>query len=79
VFYIHPWELDPAQPRLRLGTRLSRFRHYVNLKTTERKLERLLERLRFGPVTQVVGRASSPPRLALSPVGLTPLSSQTAL
>jgi polysaccharide deacetylase family protein (PEP-CTERM system associated) len=42
VFYLHPWEIDPDQPRqaaLRLKTR---FRHYVNLGRMERKLGRAL-------------------------------------
>jgi len=43
VFYIHPWELDPEQPRLKVSTRAMRFCHYVNLSTTERKLKRLLQ------------------------------------
>ena len=54
AFYVHPWEVDPQQPRIRGGSRLSRFRHYVNLHTTHRKLERLLTEFRFGTVTQVV-------------------------
>ena len=42
VFYFHPWEIDPAQPRL-AGIRLkTRFRHYVNLDRMEDKLRRLL-------------------------------------
>lgn len=54
IFYIHPWELDPDQPRVRAGTRLSRLRHRVNLASTERKLDRLLTGFRFGTVSQVV-------------------------
>lgn len=42
VFYTHPWEYDPAQPRLDVRNRLSRFRHYVNLARTAGRLERLL-------------------------------------
>ena len=41
VFYAHPWEIDPGQPRLAVRG-LARFRHYVNLSRTEGKLERLL-------------------------------------
>ena len=41
IIYLHPWELDPAQPRFPIPP-LQRFRHYVNLSTTERKLGRLL-------------------------------------
>lgn len=56
VFYIHPWELDPDQPRLPAGTLSSRARHYLNLSTTEQKLEILLTRFRFGPVEDVVAQ-----------------------
>jgi polysaccharide deacetylase family protein (PEP-CTERM system associated) len=52
VFYIHPWELDPAQPRLP-GSRLSRARHYRNLDQTEERLKRLVRDFRFGPIEQV--------------------------
>jgi polysaccharide deacetylase family protein (PEP-CTERM system associated) len=42
VFYIHPWELDPGQPRI-AGTSLkTRFRHYLNLERTESRLRSLL-------------------------------------
>ena len=54
AFYVHPWEVDPQQPRIRGGSRLSRFRHYVNLHTTHRKLDRLLSEFRFGTISQVV-------------------------
>jgi len=46
LFYIHPWELDPAQPRFKIAP-LSHFRHYFNLSETEKKLQRLLEDTRF--------------------------------
>jgi len=49
VFYLHPWELDPGQPRMRIR-RDYRFRHYVNLAKTARRLERLLKDFRFGPL-----------------------------
>ncbi len=54
VFYIHPWELDPEQPRIRAGSRLSRFRHYVNLAGTENKLDILLRTFRFGRLCDVL-------------------------
>ena len=47
IFYIHPWELDPGQPRLSAGF-LSRFRHYRHLDQTEERLNRLLSDFRFG-------------------------------
>lgn len=54
MFYVHPWEIDPQQPRSQAGSRLSRMRHYVNLATTERKLERLLHDFRFGRTCDVL-------------------------
>jgi hypothetical protein len=53
VFYLHPWEIDPDQPRLPAG-RLGRFRHYRNLSETEGRLRRLLSEFRFGRVDAVV-------------------------
>lgn len=49
IFYIHPWELDPDQPRLAAGA-LSRFRHYRNLERAEARLRRLLSDFAFGPI-----------------------------
>ena len=46
VLYLHPWELDPGQPRLKLAAK-DRFIMYVNLKKTEDKLQRLLDDHRF--------------------------------
>jgi polysaccharide deacetylase family protein (PEP-CTERM system associated) len=54
VFYVHPWELDPEQPRLRLGSRLSRVRHYLNLASTAGKLDALLRHFRFGPMSAAI-------------------------
>ena len=51
--YLHPWECDPEQPRQELGG-LRGFRHYVNLDRTLPKLERLLERHRFGGLQQAL-------------------------
>ncbi|MCE9552262.1 MAG: DUF3473 domain-containing protein [Planctomycetes bacterium] len=58
VFYIHPWEIDPGQPRLSVGSRLSRFRHYVNLSRTYSKLDMLLSRFRFGSLGDVIATQS---------------------
>jgi len=57
MFYIHPWELDPDQPRLAASLK-SRFRHYQNLRTTAAKLERLLASFRFGTLTGSLGELS---------------------
>jgi polysaccharide deacetylase family protein (PEP-CTERM system associated) len=56
VFYLHPWEIDPGQPRLRAGW-VSRFRHYRNLHRTEERLRRLLQDFRFGPMSHILGRS----------------------
>jgi len=59
VFYLHPWEVDPGQPRL-TAPWLSRFRHYRNLHLTERRLRRLLTDFRFDTIVASV----LPPSLA---------------
>lgn len=41
-FYLHPWEIDPGQPRIKDAPLKSRFRHYVGLSRCESKLKRLL-------------------------------------
>lgn len=58
VFYIHPWEIDPDQPRLG-GSALSRFRHYRNLDRTEQRLQALLQEFRWGRVADVLGPQSA--------------------
>lgn len=54
VFYMHPWEIDTGQPRLKLPLRLS-LTHYTNLKTTERKLEKLFDDFSFSTMADVFG------------------------
>jgi polysaccharide deacetylase family protein (PEP-CTERM system associated) len=53
LFYIHPWEIDPGQPRVPGMALKSRFRHYVNLRRTEPRLERLLADFRWDRVDRV--------------------------
>ncbi len=53
MFYIHPWEVDPDQPRMP-GSWKSRFRHYQNLATTELKLDWLLPKFTFGTMGQAL-------------------------
>ena len=50
IFYLHPWEIDPEQPRFKEASRLSRFRHYNNLDTTQTKLEQLIKDFEFIPL-----------------------------
>ncbi len=49
TFYIHPWELDPEQPRLHVSW-LTRMRHYAGLDRTAQRLERLLTEFEFQPI-----------------------------
>jgi polysaccharide deacetylase family protein (PEP-CTERM system associated) len=53
IFYLHPWEIDPEQPRIPAG-RLSSFRHYRNLAETESRLRRLLGEFPFGRISDVL-------------------------
>lgn len=53
VFYLHPWEIDPDQPRLP-ASRLAQFRHYRNLHRTEARLRALLNDFRFGSVRELI-------------------------
>ena len=55
VFYLHPWEIDPDQPRLAAG-RLGRFRHYRHLEDTENRLRQLLTDFRFDSIESMVSR-----------------------
>jgi polysaccharide deacetylase family protein (PEP-CTERM system associated) len=53
VVYLHPWEFDPDQPRVRSAPLRSKFRHYINLHRTEQRLRGLLRQFSFGPVDVV--------------------------
>jgi polysaccharide deacetylase family protein (PEP-CTERM system associated) len=53
IFYLHPWEVDPQQPRLQASA-LSRFRHYRNLHKTEPRLRALCREFRFTTVRDVL-------------------------
>jgi hypothetical protein len=59
VLYLHPWEIDPEQPRLR-GPLKSRFRHYTNLHRTEDRLRTLLQQYRFAPFRERLAGARHP-------------------
>ena len=50
VFYIHPWEIDPEQPRLPVS-RMTRWRHYHGLDQTATRLDQLMSDFRFDTVT----------------------------
>ncbi len=53
IVYIHPWEVDPDQPRVRVGL-ATRLRHYVNLRRTEPRLRRLVRDFSFAPLADVL-------------------------
>ena len=53
MFYLHPWEIDAAQPRVAGLSARTRFRHYLNLHKTVPRLERLLRDFEWGRVTDV--------------------------
>ncbi len=53
VFYLHPWEVDPAQPRVHLSFSKS-FRHYMNLDKTLVRLDHLLNDFEFEPIREVL-------------------------
>ncbi|MFN5510143.1 MAG: XrtA system polysaccharide deacetylase [Burkholderiales bacterium] len=53
VFYCHPWEIDPGQPRVHGASLKSRFRHYVNQDRMLAKIDRMLSDFSWGPMRQV--------------------------
>ena len=53
VFYFHPWEVDPGQPRLRAAPRLSRFRHTVNLAAMARRVDHLVRDFQWDRMDRV--------------------------
>lgn len=54
VFYFHPWEIDPAQPRMANLTWRTRFRHYTNLRKMANKLHRLLTDFAWDRLDRVI-------------------------
>jgi polysaccharide deacetylase family protein (PEP-CTERM system associated) len=52
VVYLHPWEFDPEQPRIKGAGFGNTFRHYHNLGKTADKLDKLLDSFQFGPFIQ---------------------------
>ena len=53
IFYFHPWELDPEQPRVNGASAKARFRHYVNLHRVEARLRQLLGDFKWDRVDRV--------------------------
>jgi polysaccharide deacetylase family protein (PEP-CTERM system associated) len=63
MFYMHPWELDPEQPRPPMAWR-HRFRHYVGLEKEVAKLSALFDRFQFGTAFEVLQSQGQPVRRA---------------
>ncbi len=55
IFYMHPWEIDEGQPRIK-SSRLSEFRHYNNIDKFETRLKQLIKDFRFTTVSDVLQR-----------------------
>jgi polysaccharide deacetylase family protein (PEP-CTERM system associated) len=53
IFYVHPWEFDPEQPRINTLSFRSKFRHYVNLDKTEDRFRRLLKDFNLSSVRDI--------------------------
>ena len=83
IFYFHPWEIDPQQPRIDGIGHKTRFRHYVNLEKVETRLNRLLTDFRWTRMDRIfldVGPdfASTAPALVSAAHGNPPVPSATA-
>lgn len=59
IFYLHPWEIDPGQPRATGGSFKARFRHYLNLSRTEARLAALLGDFRWNRMDRIFLDAGS--------------------
>jgi polysaccharide deacetylase family protein (PEP-CTERM system associated) len=59
VFYCHPWEIDPGQPKMHHASTKSRFRHYVNQGRMLGKIDRLLGDFAWGTVAEVIATPAS--------------------
>jgi polysaccharide deacetylase family protein (PEP-CTERM system associated) len=60
IFYFHPWEIDPEQPRPAGLDPKTRFRHYLNLHRTYRRLEQLLQDFQWGRMDEIFLSNSAP-------------------
>ncbi len=58
VVYLHPWELDPGQPRMQ-GPMISKFRHYLNIGKTKERLTALIRDFDFGPLRTAIPAMAS--------------------
>ena len=59
IFYFHPWEVDPGQPRVRAAPIKSKLRHYARLGAMAGKLEKLIARHRWGRMDSIAAREAA--------------------
>jgi polysaccharide deacetylase family protein (PEP-CTERM system associated) len=64
IFYFHPWEVDPGQPRQRGISLKTRFRHYVNLSSMERRIRALFTDFQWDRVDRVFLKSADEPARA---------------
>lgn len=63
IFYVHPWEFDPGQPKINGAPLKARFRHYLNLEKVENRFRSLLQDFQFAAVTDVIHQGEKAGRL----------------
>lgn len=61
IFYFHPWEIDPGQPRVADAPLRSKLRHYTGLGRMEARLERLCGAFQWGRIDQLLGLPDAAP------------------
>ncbi|MGC3984908.1 MAG: DUF3473 domain-containing protein [Pseudorhodoferax sp.] len=61
IFYFHPWEIDPEQPRVAGIDAKARFRHYVNIDRMEARLDRLMGDFKWGRMDEIFLRPAATP------------------
>ncbi len=71
IFYLHPWEIDPDQPRVEGASLFSRFRHYTNLKACEPRLIKLIQDFNFGTVSDALAGVNADQQLQISDLMVT--------
>jgi polysaccharide deacetylase family protein (PEP-CTERM system associated) len=76
LFYVHPWEIDPHQPRMPAPF-TTRLRHYSGLKHTFRRLSTLLQEFQFAPVANVLNLAPTHDSASVTNLRPTPASART--
>lgn len=67
MVYFHPWEVDPAQPRIAGAQLKSKLRHYTNLEKMEARIRILLESYKFQPVAAKLSEHTGPTAVASVP------------